>query len=184
MMKNKFTLCSLIVILCFVSFLSDSANAQRRDNLTAEEIELIRDIQELDLRMGIYVKAIDRRFMVIDGDTSQAKQIEKDKDKWGELPTGTRSELFLDIKLILQEAIDKVDDVAAIDPKSVLIPPAVHILSDACKRFIPKFQAYLEKPEDKKDVGSLYKSVEFCNQIIEASEKVPRVNEKGKPLKS
>ena len=97
-----------------------SANAQpRRDNLTAEEIELIRDVQELDKRMEIYVKAIDRRLMVIDGDTSQIKQIEKDKDKWGELPTGTRTELFLDIKNILQEAIDKVDDIADIDPKAV-----------------------------------------------------------------
>lgn len=183
MINKKFTLCSLIVILCFVSFLSDAANAQRRDNLTAEEIELIRDVQELDSRMEIYVKAIDRRFMVLDGDTSQTKQIEKDKYKWGELPTGTQTELFLDIKLILQEAIDKVDDVATNDAKSALIPPAVHTLADACKRFIPKFQAYAEKTKDKKDVGSLYKSVEFCNQIIEASEKVPRVNRKGKPLK-
>ena len=183
MMMNKFTLCCLIVIFCFVSFFSVAANAQRRDNLSNEEIELIRDVQELDKRMEIYVKAIDRRLTVLDGDNSQAKQIEKDKEKWGELPTGTRTELFNDIKNILQEAIDKIDDVAENDGKSVLIPPAVHTLADAAKRFIPKFQTYAEKETDKKNVGLLYKSAEFCNQIIEASEKVPRVNRKGKPMK-
>lgn len=180
---NKFAICCLVVIFCFVSFLSDAANAQRRDNLTYEEVELIRDVQELDKRMEIYIKTIDRRFLVLDGDTSQAKQIEKDQYKWGELPAGTRSELFLDIKNILLEAIDKIDDVAENDGKSVLIPPAVHTLADAARRFIPKFQSYAEKTTDKKDLGSLSKSIEFCNQIIEASEKVPRVDRKGKPLK-
>ncbi len=182
-MINKFTLCSLIVIFCFISFFSNAANAQQRDNLTNEEIELIRDVQELDKRMEIYVKAIDRRFMVLDGDNSQAKQVEKDKYKWGELPKGTRTELFLDIKNILQEAIDKIDDVADNDAKNALIPPAVHTLADAAGRFLPKFQIYIEKTQDKKDLGSIYKSVEFCNQIIEASEKVPKVDRKGKPLK-
>lgn len=181
----KFTFCSLIVTFCFISILSDSADAQqRRDHLTNEEIELIRDVQELDKRMEIYIKAIDRRFMVIDGDNSQSKQLEKDQYKWGELPTGTKSELFLDIKNILQEAIDKIDDVAENDGKSVLLPPAVHILSDASKRFIPKFQTYAETATEKKEIGSLSKSIDFCRQIIEASEKVPRVDRKGKPLKN
>lgn len=181
---NKFTLCCLIVTFCFISFLSDSANAQRRDNLTDKEIELIRDVQELDNRMEIYVKAIDRRFLVLDGDNSQAKQIEKDIDKWGELPTGDRTELFLDIKNILQEAIDKIDDVAENDVKSVLIPPAVHTLSNAAKRFILKFQSYGESAKDKREFGLLSKSIDLCNQIIEASDKVPNVDRKGKPIKT
>lgn len=180
---NKFTICCLVVTFCFISFMSVEADAQRRDNLTDEEVELIRDVQELDKRMEIYVKAIDRRILVLDNDASQAKQIEKDKSKWGELPAGTRTELFLDIKNILQEAIDKIDDVAENDGKSILIPPAVHTFADAARRLLPKFQNYANSATNKKDLGSLSKSIEFCNQIIEASEKVPRVDRKGKPLK-
>ena len=134
--------------------------------------------------MEIYIKAIDRRILVLDNNTSQEKQIEKDRHKWGELPTGTKTDLFLDIKKILEEAVDKIDDVAENDGESVLIPPAVHTLADAARRFIPKFQNYAEKTTDKKDLGSLSKSIELCNQIVEASENVPRVDRKGKPLKT
>lgn len=181
---RKFTLCFLIAVFSLTLVFSSDAAAQRRDNLTYEEIELLRDIQELDMRMEIYVKAIDRRFLVLDNDASQAKQIEKDKEKWGELPAGTKTELLLDIKNILQEAIDKIDDVYEIDAKSLLIAPAVHTLADGARRFIPKLQAYGEAATDKKDVGSVYKSIEFCEQIIEAAEKLPRVDRKGKPLKA
>lgn len=181
---KNFTLFFLIGFLSLAFAFSSDAAAQRRDNLTFEEIELIRDVQELDKRMEIYVKAIDRRFLVLDNDNSQNKEIERDKVKWGELPAGTETELFLDIKSILQEAIDKIDDVYENDAKSVLIAPAVHTLADGARRFIPKLQAYGETAKDKKNIGSVYKSIELCEQIIEAAEKVPRVDRKGKPLKA
>ena len=168
---------SLVLIFAAFIFVSPSS-AQQRDHLTNEEIELIREIQELDLRMEVYVKAIDRRFLVLNKDTSQAGQIEKDSEKWGVLPKGTRLELLLDIKKILQEAIDKIDDVALRDEKSELLPYAVHVLADGVRRFAPELEKIRDTATEKREIGVIADSLDFSNQIIEASTKIPKPTKK------
>lgn len=161
----------LLLTLGFFIF-AQSVSAQRRDHLTYEEIEIVRDVQALDERMEVYVKAIDRRLMILNNAASPAKPTEKDAKKWGEPPTGSRLELLTDIKKILQEAIDKIDDVAAHDAKSELIPYAVHILADGVRRFAPEFEKMQETAAEKKEIGALADSLEFSSQIIEASTKI------------
>lgn len=183
MQNSKFNFSRLkSLFFLFTAFIifSASISAQYRDHLTDAEAELIRENQELDKRMEIYVKAIDRRFLVLNNDNSQARQIEKDKEKWGELPTGTRGELLRDIEKILQEAIDKIDDVAERDAKNDLLPISVHILADGAKRFLPQLKTIGETTKEKKEMGSIYGAVDFSNQVIEASAKVPRETKKKK----
>ncbi len=179
-MKNKLKIFLLLTAFfaCSQVFSPDGVHAQRRDNLTDKEIELVRDAQQIDLRMKIFVKAIDRRLLVINNDASQAKQVEKDIDTWGELPTGKRGELFGDIARILDEAISKIDDVAVHDMKSDFFPSAVHILADGAQKFLPELQNQLAKAADEKEKGAILNAVEFCNQIIEASAKVKRESPK------
>lgn len=152
--------------------------AQRRDHLTGAEIELIRDQQSIDGRMEIYLKAIDRRLMVLNNDQTNAKQVERDAGKWGELPKGTRAQLLSDIEKILDESISKIDDVAAHDAKNKLIPVAVNILADGVNRLMPELKAQLDKAADQKERGAMLNAVDFCNQIVEASAKVPKMSEK------
>lgn len=174
-----------LVFLTFAFLLfSQPAQSQTRDHLTAEEIEMVRDVQALDERMEIYVKAIERRFLVLKGDNSQSKQIEKDSKKWGELPKGTRAELLVDIKKILREAIDKIDDVAARDAKSELIPYAVHILADGVQRFIPELKKLHDTTTEKREMGVIFDAIDFSNQIIEAATKVPKPTKKRKSNKN
>ena len=101
----------ILLLTAYCSLLT--VNAQRRDHLTEQEVELVRDAQQIDERMKVFVKAIDRRWLVINNDNSQAKQVEKDVNSWGELPTGTRAQLLKDIEKLLDEAISKIDDVGA-----------------------------------------------------------------------
>ena len=169
----------LLLILAFFIF-AQLIPAQTREHLTYQEIELVREVQTIDGRMEIYVKAIDRRFLVLNNDNSQAVQVEKDSKKWGELPTGSRLELLTDIKKILQEAIDKIDDVAAHDAKSELLPYAVHILADGVQRFVPEFQKLQATATEKREKGLLADSLEFSNQIIEASTKIAKPTKKRK----
>lgn len=183
MSKSQFTFLFRLSFLFFIiAFFSISAeiSAQARDNLTYEEIELVRDVQELDKRMEIYVKAIDRRLMVLSNDRAQTEQLKKDAKKWGELPTGTRVELLLDIKKILREAIDKIDDVAARDEKSDLIPYAVHTLADGAQRFAPELKKFLDSTTDNREKGVIYDSIDFCNQIIEVAQNIPKPVKKRK----
>ena len=157
-------------------FAAPSVSAQRRDHLTEMEVELVRNAQEIDSRMDIFVKAIDRRFLVLNKDATQAKQIEKDLDKWGELPTGTRMEILRDIEKILDESISKIDDVATRDMKSELFPVAVNVLANGATRFLPELKTQLDKITSEVEKGSILNSIEFCNQIISASGKVPKLN--------
>ena len=163
----------LILLLTAYSSLL-TVNAQRRDHLTEQEVELVRDAQQIDERMKVFVKAIDRRWLVINNDNSQAKQVEKDVNSWGELPTGTRAQLLKDIEKLLDEAISKIDDVASRDLKSDFFPISVHILADGANKFLPQLKVQLDKSTDEKEKGSILGAIEYCNEIIEASGKVKR----------
>ena len=182
--KLKFSAFTLIAFFCLTLLFPHSVNAQRRDYLTAEEVELVRDAQEIDLRVGVLTKAIDRRFLVINNDNSQSKQVGKDAEMWGELPKGSRVLLLLDIERILQKAIDDIDDVAEhkkMDDK--LFPKAIFALTGSCQGYIPKLKTLYDSAKDEKEKGSIIGSIDDCNQIIEASAKVPKVEPKGKKSK-
>jgi len=183
-MKNNNLKFAVLILSFFVSiqmFSPTSAVAQRRDYLNELEIELVRDAQMIDLRTEVFVKAIDRRFLVINNQTAiDDKKSKKDSEKWGELPVGTRSELLLDIEKILAAAIDNIDDVAVRDQKSELFPKAVRILADGANRFLPQLKSQLDKTTDQKEKGAILGTIDFCNQIIEASAKVQKETTKEK----
>ncbi len=169
----------IFLILMFAVYCSlPGVQAQRRDHLTEAEIELVRDAQQIDERMKVFVKAIDRRFLALKPDASPAKQIEKDSDKWGALPTGTRQQLFVDIEKLLDEAVSKIDDVASRDMASDFFPAAVHTLADGAKEFLPQLKSELDKAMDEKEKGAIIGAIDYCNQIIEASAKVKRESPK------
>ena len=179
-MKSKYFLLTLLLSVGFGFALTENLSAQKRDHLTDKEIDIIRDIQELDLREKVYVKAIDRRFLVLNNDASQANQVEKDLDKWGELRQGTRVELISDIEKILDEAMDKIEDVAERDPKNDLIPYAVNDLADGAKRFIPELQSLAEKTSDDREKAVIGEAIENCRKILEVAPNYPRPKKKPK----
>lgn len=180
--KNlKFAFLIFAAVLAFFP----SANAQRRDFLTETEVELVRDAQAIDQRTEVFVKAVDRRFAVIGGNQiapAEDKKSKKEAETWGAPPSGTRLELLTDIKKILAEAIDNIDDVAARQPKpdDKLFPKAVRRLAEAANRFLPELKSDLNKTADEREKGVILSSIEFCEQIIEASAKVPKDESKDK----
>ena len=183
--KLKSTFFAFTTIFCIALLFSFSASAQRRDHLTETETELVREFQEIDTRTEVFIKAIDRRFLVLNAvNVGGDKQFKKDSEKWGELPTGTRRELLLDIERILQEAIDNIDQVAERNIKSELFPKSVHTLADAAGKFLPQLKSQLDKTNTDMEKGAILGSIEFCNQIIEASAKVPKVVKEEKKKKS
>lgn len=171
--------------LLFAAFcLPLAANAQRRDNMTNEEDSIVRDVQEMDARMEIYVKIIDRRLLALtDPNAAESKQAQKDLDKWGALRTGTHAELLSDIEKTLTEAIDKIDDVAQRDQKNPLFGKSVHILGDACARWTPQLKNLQTTAADENERILLTNAIDECNQIIEASAKVSRDVPKEKKKK-
>jgi cobalamin biosynthesis protein CobT len=168
MKKIQLSLTVFATIFCVALVLPTSAKAQRRDYLTEAEIELVRDNQQIDLRIAVLTKAIDRRLAVI------KNQPVKEKEVWGEPPKGTRTELLIDIEKLLQKAIDDIDEVAERSKDSQFFPKAVNKLAASCTEYLPQFKSFLDATKDGKESGSLLGSIESCNSVIAASAKVPK----------
>src|SRR5919199_1686552 len=132
-----FKLTLFATLLCCCATTGAAAQAAQRDHLTAAEVELVRDAQVLDKRTEVFIKAADRRLLLLtDPQAAQSKQVQKDKELWGELPKGTRAELLDDLAGIFDEAITNIDDVAARDENSPLLPKALRKLGAAATRFL------------------------------------------------
>jgi len=109
------------VSLAFVLFLSiqfglvtQAVNSTTRDHLTPKEVDLVQEAQQIDVRVDVFVRAIERRMIVLtDPAQATSKQVQKESEKWGEMPKGSQAELLGNIANILDEAITNIDDVAS-----------------------------------------------------------------------
>jgi hypothetical protein len=174
MKRFDFKVLLFLLVSVIVLSIHSAANAQRRDYLSEKEADLVRDNQQIDLRIDILTKAIDRRFMVLNGEGEGPKDWQKSSDLWGDMPTGTRVALFTDVEKLLQKAIDDIDDVAAHDRMdSKFFPKAMRALGKSAEKYMPALKTALDKTKDEKEKGALIASIESCEQIIEAVSKVP-----------
>src|SRR5690349_12462510 len=87
-----------VAALLFTSAFAGSVSAQRRDYMTDSEIELVRDAQNIDLRIEVLTKMIDRRLALLGLDSNGWKEPTKAGDKWGDAPQGARLELIGDVR--------------------------------------------------------------------------------------
>ncbi|CAN5709817.1 hypothetical protein BH18ACI4_BH18ACI4_22570 [soil metagenome] len=174
-----------LVLLCLHGLALPSqakVAVQYRAHLTPEEVELVKDAQVLDQRIEIFVKAADRRLLVLTGmDVSSSKQLKKDSEKWGELPTGSRAELLGDIAKILDEAITNIDDVSARDEKNPLIPKALRKLAAEATRIFDQLRPLRVQAKGDAEIARFEELTENAESILEAAKKLPPpVEKKGK----
>lgn len=181
---------TLFIIAAFAVFqlvpVVVSAQAPR-DYMTDDEIELVRDAQDIDQRIDVLTKMIDRRFAALKIDVGGAVVPSKETSKWGPAPTGTQTELLDDIKRLLEKTIDDVDntamhpvDYAADKSRSEKqkakdaqrFPSAVRNLAAAAKRYEPPLKTLADKTTDEKQKGLILAALDFCDEIIAASTKV------------
>ncbi len=177
----------LICLIAFAAFAPLRLAAQSRDFLTESEIELIRDAQQIDQRVDVLIHAADRRFGVLKVNVGGGTKPES--KAWGPLPEGTRMQLSLDIKRILQKAIDDIDNlserpdsmVVNIDDEkskkkppsfAELFPKAVRHLATASDRFKPALKMLLDQTKDEMEKGPILDSLEMCAEISAAATKL------------
>jgi hypothetical protein len=173
-----------VLTLCF-GIAAEAKPAQARDHLTPQEVDLVKDAQILDKRIEIFIKAADRRLMVINNSAeANAKQLKKDAEKWGELPTGSRAALMNDISRILDEAITNIDDVSSRDEKNPLIAKALRKLAEASKRIVEQLQPFAAQFKADSESSSFDQLTENADAIIQAANKLPAAPEKKSKSKS
>jgi hypothetical protein len=144
--------------LSYVIFFCGVAKAQERDHLTENEADLVRLAQEIDQRTEVFLKAADRRILVLTN--PNATQKKKEEELWGPLPKGTRLELLVDYKKIMSELMEKLDSAherAASDP---LIPKALDKLKKGVARQIGELKALAPGLTNKQEQNALLEAIE------------------------
>lgn len=191
MRSNKLYLRSLVWILIYAlavpSLLVLARNTRaRRDPLTEKEADLVREAQALDKRTEVFIKAAERRLLIItDPNAGASSQAQKDAEKWGELE-GTRADMLSDIAYILEEAITNIEDAGSHNSKSQLIPKSIRKLAEAATRFLPALTALRDRANDA-ERGVLEKAIENAQEIMTAANRLPAETietEKKKKAKS
>ena len=163
-----------VTLLAGIFLISGLVSAQTRDHLTDQETELVRFHQELDKRIEVFIKAIDRRFAIINGTAQPAtKKSTKDEPEWGDVPKGTRAELLGDIAGILDEAITNIDDVSRRDEKNPLISRALRRLTSSANGYLNQLAALRSKTKDPDEESAIEHVANNANQIIEVGNKLP-----------
>jgi hypothetical protein len=159
-----------------------SVVAQSRDHLTQQEVDLVKEAQVLDKRIDVFVKAAERRVLVLNGTAAtNARQLKKDSETWGELPTGSRAELVGDIAHIFDEAITNIDDVSSRDDRNPLIPKALRKLAQAVNSIIEQLAPIQAQAKTEAEIASFELLNEDAQSIREAANKLPpEVDKKAK----
>lgn len=168
--------------LVLLLFIAPSAAAQKRDHLTPQEVDLVKEAQVLDKRIDVFIKAADRRMLAINGGAAaDAKQLKKDAERWGELPTGSRAELVSDIARIFDEAITNIDDVSARDERNPLIPKSLRKLAQAVNMILEQLKPLRTDAKTEAEIAGFELLYEDAQSIFEAVAKLPpEVDKKAK----
>ncbi|MDQ2937416.1 MAG: hypothetical protein M3R67_07890 [Acidobacteriota bacterium] len=185
-MVFRASILSLTIISIWVfGFPAPARALQAREHLTPQEVELVKDAQELDKRIDVFVKAADRRVLAINRaqatEATNAKQLKKDSESWGDLPSGTRAELIGDIARIFEEAITNIDDVSARDEKNPLLPKALRKLAAAASRIVDHLKPLQAEAQSDEEIGRFDQLIDNAESILQAANKLPPpVEKKGK----
>jgi hypothetical protein len=172
--RSMFTLIVHGTLLAAFLLFATPALAQTRDHLTDQETELVRFHQELDKRIEVFIKAIDRRLALINGTAQPAmKKWVKDEPEWGEPPKGTRAELLSDIAGILDEAITNIDDVSRRDEKNPMISRSLRKLTAAANGYLSQLAGLKNQVKEPEEIAALERVADNANQIIEVGSKLP-----------
>ena len=182
----------LLAAIAVLLFLPATIFCQR-DYFTPEEVEIIRDAQQIDKRVDVLVHMIDRRFAALNVNVNAPAYKDVKGTEWGQPPTGSRLDLLIDIKRILQKAVDDIDNLSERpnsmvvdepDPKdkhpkkqkgfAELFPAAVRYLGAAADRYGPVLKVELDKTKVPEEKGAILDSIEMCDEIVAAVNKLPK----------
>jgi hypothetical protein len=159
-------LCMALIAPCAL-FITTQAQTEKRDHLTEQEADLVRDYQEIDKRVEVFIKAAERRLLVLAN--PNATQKKKEEETWGPLPQGTKLELLQDYKHILEEAEEKLDDWNNRGEKDKLLPKALNKFKEAATQHLSQLRALQPQLTDKREQRALAEAIEEAETVTKAS---------------
>jgi len=164
----------IFVISCVFPY--PAAGQNKREHLTAQEIEVVRDSQELDKRTLVFIKAAERRVSLLtNAQAAPPKEAQKEIEKWGDISQSTRTQLLSDLARIFDEAITNIDDAALRSADSPLLSKSLKQLSAASTNFLTQLAPLRDRAGEGAEREALEQTLDALEEIIEAAKKVPDV---------
>ena len=120
MNRNTFKIVSSLLLLVAILCPGASSNVMRPpqgngDYMNEQEVDRVREAQEIELRCRVFLFIADRRLKIITGELKQ--QTPKEEENWGALPKGTTVELLDAYRRAIAEMMEKIDDTYQRNPK-------------------------------------------------------------------
>jgi hypothetical protein len=141
--------------------------------LTPQEGDLIREAQELDKRTAVFIKAAERRLLILTNpQRAQNPPDQKEAETWGVIPKSSRAELLMDIAKILDEAINNIDDASSRNPRNPVLKKSLHTLADASTRFLAQLKPLVDRVEGQDEREALAQAIENAESVVAASKRV------------
>jgi hypothetical protein len=112
------------------------------DYLNEQEDDYVRQAQDPDLRVKVFMKIADRRLAALKpvavdpSDKKAQERAEKELRNWGPLPKVDRAELLRHYTRAVAEAIAKLEDAYERNPKSSAIPKALTLMRDSTDKHL------------------------------------------------
>ncbi|MEW6128807.1 MAG: hypothetical protein AB1757_17350 [Acidobacteriota bacterium] len=148
-----------------------NATQLANDYLTEEEDGYVREAQQPDLRMKVFMKIADRRLNAITkppmttDDKKAQKQAEEEERKWGKLPERTRAGYLNDYARTVDEAMAKLDDAYERNPKASFVVKALKVLRDATEehlKMLHNLEAEMKNDKEKEALGDAIEKAELA----------------------
>jgi hypothetical protein len=203
MMRAKY---SFVQVLLFVALISSAnATSAKKEYFTENELDLVRDAQELGPRVGVYLNLAERRLVILGVAEKSEKQKEKERkaeeqyekekkkagpskgpavkppvDEMAYLHDFTRSELLRGYIEALDEIMSNIDDNYQ---RKLDVRGPVEDLEKFSRETLPQLEKFEAKTGSEKTAlqDAIDKAKETNAMAKEALKKVPKTEQKKKP---
>jgi len=145
-----------------------SASQLPNDYLSEEEDDHVREAQEADSRLKVFMKIADRRLALIIGpppvlgDKKSQKKADEELREWGSLPTLSHAELLRHYARAIDECMAKLDDAYERNPKSSALVKALNILRDSTDRHLQTLHSLEAQMKDESEGAALKHAIEVA----------------------
>ncbi len=175
LVSNNAFLQSAIKVSYRPEFKADPAT-QSGDYLTEEEDDFVREAQEPDQRIKVFMKIIDRRLKAITSETPAAddkkaqKNQEEENRKWGVLPKLDRAGYLKHYILAIDEAMAKLDDAYERNPKASAFTKALKNLLESTDEHLKIFRGLESLVKDEQEKSILADAIEKASLAHKGAE--------------
>jgi hypothetical protein len=143
------------------------------DYMTEEEDDLVREAQQPDLRMKVFMKIAERRLQMINkppvaaDDKKAQKQAEEETRRWGKLPELNLAGYLKHYAKAVDEAMAKLDDAYERNPKASFVAKALKVLREATEeqlKLLHQLEAQVKTEEEKRALSDAIENAERANK--------------------